>query len=501
MEATNRIIVNTAVQYARTFIHMLVMLFSTRFVLAAMGESGYGTYSLIGSTVFLIGFITLSLANSTQRFLSYSHGKKDTAVLRSIFSNAFLLHLTIALVLVLAMAFLEPCILGKLSIPPEEKDAAVFCYFTVLLMVLLGFVTSPLRALFIARENIVYVSAVEVTDSLLKLLAALSLPYFEVNPLKLYSATILVISGINFLAYSLYAGICYEECHIPRYKEVSKSQMGQLTGYALWNVYAVGSTVFRTQGMAVLINRFLGTLANAAYGISLQVSNAVSFLAASILNAMNPQLMKAEGEGNRERMLLLSTRESKYSVLILSLLLIPLIVEMPYVLDFWLGNVPRYATMFCRMILIDLIADQFTIGLSSANQAIGKIRNYSLLTSTIRLMILPLAWLCLRLGYAPVYAMWAYIAVDVIIGIVRIPFLHTTAGLKIKSYCSEVVLRSMPTIAGIFLVSLLCTLLPTFFLRFILTELVSVLLGLFLIYALSLSRNEQEWLLNKIKRK
>ena len=501
MEATNRIIVNTAVQYARTFIHMLVMLFSTRLVLTAMGESGYGTYSLIGSTVFLIGFITLSLANSTQRFLSYSHGKKDIAVLRSIFSNAFLLHLGIALILVIAMNLLGPYIMGHLSIPAEERDAAAFCYFTVLLMVLLGFVTSPLRALFIARENIVYVSVVEVTDSLLKLLTALSFPYFEVNPLKLYSTATLAISAFNFLAYALYAGICYEECHVPRCKEVSCNQMRQLTGYALWNVYAIGSTVFRIQGMALLFNHFLGTLVNAAYGISLQISNAVSFLAASILNAMNPQLMKAEGEGNRERMLFLSTKESKYSVLVLSLLLIPLIVEMPYVLDFWLGNVPRYATMFCRMILIEFIIDQFTIGLSSANQAVGKIRNYSLLTSTIRLMTLPLAWLCLRLGYAPVYAMWAYIAVDVIIGIVRIPFLHTTAGLKIKNYCSEVVLRSMPAIVGILLVSLLCTLLPTFFLRFILTELVSVLLGLFLIYALSLSRNEQEWLLNKIKRK
>ena len=271
MEATNRIIVNTAVQYARTFIHMLVMLFSTRLVLTAMGESGYGTYSLIGSTVFLIGFITLSLANSTQRFLSYSHGKKDIAVLRSIFSNAFLLHLGIALILVIAMNLLGPYIMGHLSIPAEERDAAAFCYFTVLLMVLLGFVTSPLRALFIARENIVYVSVVEVTDSLLKLLTALSFPYFEVNPLKLYSTATLAISAFNFLAYALYAGICYEECHVPRCKEVSCNQMRQLTGYALWNVYAIGSTVFRIQGMALLFNHFLGTLVNAAYGISLQI--------------------------------------------------------------------------------------------------------------------------------------------------------------------------------------------------------------------------------------
>lgn len=500
MEATNRIIINTVVQYVRSFIYMLLMLFSTRFVLAALGQSAYGVYSVIGSVVFMIGFITQSLASSTQRFLSFSHGQGDVGVLRSIFANAFVLHIGFALGLVLFMACMEPVFMGFLNIPDSLHDASIFVYFMVLLMVLLTFVTAPIRALYIARENIIYVSVVEVLDAVFKLLGAMLLPYIHVDSLRLYSVLMFSVSVFNFFAYALYAIVRYDECHLPRVHEVSLTEMKKLTGFAVWNVYAVGSTVLRTQGVAVIINHFLGTLVNAAYGIALQVSNAVSFIAISILNAMNPQLMKAEGAGDRQRMLMLSTKESKYSFLVLSLLLIPLIVEMPSVLPFWLNDVPDHAVMFCRMILLDFIMDQLTVGLSSANQAIGRIRNYSILTSTIRLLCLPLAWLCLSAGYQPIAVMISYVAINAIIGCIRIPYLKVTAGLEVRNYLQEVVLCNAIPVAGLCAVACAFTSCCAFPFRFIVTECICVIVGIGLIYLFSLTIAERLWLKSKIRK-
>lgn len=501
MEPVRRMILNTIVQYVRTFLSMAIMLFSTRILLRTLGQSDYGLYSVVGSTVFMIGFVTVSLASSTQRFLSVAHGRGDRAELRSIFSNAFCLHLVIALVIAGFMWLLGDRFLGSLTIPPDKHETAFFVYAMVLLMTLTTFVTAPLRALFIARENILYVSVVEVLDAVFKLVGTLSLQFIGYDSLKVYSVIMLLVSLFNTLAYGLYALARYEECHVPRLHEISFRRMRSLTGFAVWNVYAIGSGVVRTQGMAVVINHFLGTLVNAAYGIALQVYNAVSFIAMSILNAVNPQLMKAEGVGDRQRMLLLSTKESKYSFLLLVLLLVPLVMEMPGVLAFWLEEVPEQAVVFCRFVLIAYIWDQTTIGLTSANQAIGRIRNYSLITSTTRLLTLPVAWYCLKSGGDAVLVMSAYLAIDVLIGFIRIPFLKYTGGLCVRKYCKEVYVRCSLPALGVVLVSGLMVRLPEFPFRFVITEIITVCTGAFLAYLFALTATEREWLLQRIKRK
>lgn len=501
MEPTKRIILNTAVQYVRTFLSMIIMLVSTRILLKTLGDSDYGLYAVVGSTVFMIGFITVSLASSTQRFLSFSHGVGNKQELRVIFSNAFYLHLFIALLIATVMGILGSTFIGSLKISSDKVDAASFVYVMVLLMTLITFVTAPLRALFVARENILFVSIVEVIDALLKLLGTISLQYISCDSLKVYSVIMLSVSCFNLLAYAIYAFARYEECHIPSPRELSRSCLKKLTGFAVWNVYSVGSGVVRTQGLAVIVNHFLGTLVSAAYGISQQVYNAVSFIAMSILNAVNPQLMKAEGAGNRTLMLQLSTKESKYSFLMLSLLLIPLVMEMPAILDFWLDDVPEHAVMFCRFVLIAYIWDQTTIGLTSANQAIGKIRNYSLLISTTRLMTLPLAWLCLKKGYDVSVVMTVYLAIDVLIGFMRIPFLKVTGGLCVKSYCQEVYLRCFLPAFGILAISWLVTQIPDFDYRFVVTEVLSVLTGIALIYPFALTNSERDWIKQRVKRK
>lgn len=501
MEATKRIILNSIVQYVRTFLSMAIMLVSTRLLVKALGHSDYGLYSVVGSTVFMIGFITNSLASSTQRFLSFSHGTGEKGLLREIFANAFVLHLGIALFIAGVMWALGSTFIESLSISADKFGTAHFVYGMVLLMTLATFMAAPLRALFIARENILYVSVVEVIDAVLKLIGTISLSYISYDSLKVYAVIMFLISIFNMVAYALYAFAKYDECHVPHWHEVSGRCMRKLTGFAVWNVYAVGSSVVRTQGLAVVINHFLGTLVNAAYGIALQIYNAVSFIALSILNAVNPQLMKAEGAGDRQRMLLLSTKESKYSFLILSLVLIPLIFEMPAVLVFWLNDVPQHAVMFCQFVLIAYIWDQTTIGLTSANQAIGRIRNYSLLTSTTRLMALPIAWYCLKQEWHVMTVMVAYLAIDVIIGLMRIPFLKATGGLNVWAYVKDVYVRCAIPALGILCVSWLMVSFAHFPYRFVATEAVAVVVGTVLIYLIALTRDERNWLKQKTRRK
>ena len=82
---------------------------------------------------------------------------------------------------------------------------------------------------------------------------------------------------------------------------------------------------------------------------------------------------------------------------------------MPEVLDLWLKEYPEGTVLFSRLLLIACMANQLTMGLFYANQAIGDIKWFSIVVSTLRMLSLPVSWLFLRMGYP------AYVAIVVFV--------------------------------------------------------------------------------------
>ena len=229
--------------------------------------------------------------------------------------------------------------------------------------------------------------------------------------------------------------------------------------------------------MAILLNRSFGIVVNAAYGIAQQVFGSIQFIAASVTNAMAPQIMKAEGGGDRKRMLHLSELLSKYAVLLLSTVTIPLVFEMPFVFKLWLGEVPDNAVTLCRFILLTALCDQITIGLGTANQAIGRIRNYSITVNTIKVLTLPAFWLCLHLGYSIQFAMYIYLGFELLCAMIRLPFLKYTAGLSIRHFIRHVFVKVALPLFAISTVSWLIISYIQIPFRFLLTGVVAIMVA------------------------
>ena len=507
MTSQQRILVNTAAQYTRTIINVCLSLYSTRLILAALGQTDYGIYSVVAGVVAMLSFITNALVSTTQRYLSFNHGRGDKHKVYQVFGNSVLLHVMIGLGLfVLLSALAHPIIYSFLNIEPVRQNAALAVYFAAVIMLQLTFLTAPFRALYIARENIVYISIIDVLDGVFRLLIAIFLTFIvSYDKLILYAVLLLGISVFNLIAFSVFALRHFEECHIPRWKEWDGQYIKNLSSYAGWTVYSTGCIIARTQGIAIIINRAFGSAVNAAYGVAQQVTGAVHFVAVSISNAMSPQIMKAEGAGDRKRMLALSEALSKYATLMMAIVVIPLVFEMQGALEFWLKDVPDYAVMFCRYVLIASVCDQLTIGLGTANQSIGRIRNYSLTVNTIKVLTLPAAWACLQFGLPVDSVMWCYVSIEIICAATRLPFLKVTAGLDVWHFVRNVILRSIFPICAITLSCYATTRLDGLPYRFILTLNVSAIVGAATIWLTALQPNEKNILrnilLSKLKKK
>src|SRR5574344_3102272 len=125
MDSSNRIIVNTVAQYTKTFVNIILSLYSSRLVLMMLGESDFGIYSLIAGIVALLSFLTSSMVMSTQRFLSISYGKGSKKESKVIFNNSLIIHLTIGLFIVFVFIILTPFLFnGFLNIPAGRHSSA-----------------------------------------------------------------------------------------------------------------------------------------------------------------------------------------------------------------------------------------------------------------------------------------------------------------------------------------------------------------------------------------
>ena len=492
MKASNRIIVNTLAQYIRTIINMVLSLYSSRLVLNILGVEDFGVYSLVAGVISMLSFFTNSLVGSTQRFLSVSQGKGDMYKLKEVFNNSLILHLGLGTCVALILWGITPLLFnGFLNIPEGRVDTAQVLCRLVVIMVFISFIASPYRALLISHENIVYISIIDVLDGILKVVLVTLLPSISYDKLLTYGVIMLGIQLFNLFAFMIYSHAKYEECCVPRLKIFSLAYVKNLLSFTGWILYSSVCITARTQGLSIVLNRIYGAVINAAYGIGAQISGMIAFVSTSFDNAVAPQLMAAEGGGNRQNMLALATIQSKISFLLLSMIGIPVMFQMQFILKIWLGNVPEHTMLFGCMFLSMQIIDMLSLGLANAKKAIGSIGSYTLVTSTPKLLALPLSWAVLKLDMPLISVAVILVFVEAICMLLRIYLFRKESWFKAAEYINDVIIRNIPPVIVSAVVCFLCNMVidsgvGCFFFSFALS------IPSFLVIAYFISLNKQE---------
>lgn len=76
MDQQNKLIAsNTIVTYSRTILNVFLSLYSTRWVLQELGENDFGLYSLVGSLLIVLVFLSEKIINGVSRFYAYEIGR------------------------------------------------------------------------------------------------------------------------------------------------------------------------------------------------------------------------------------------------------------------------------------------------------------------------------------------------------------------------------------------------------------------------------------------
>jgi O-antigen/teichoic acid export membrane protein len=498
--ASTRVVFNTGVLYAKMLITMGISLYSVRLVLNALGDSDYGIFNLIAGVIAMLSFLNAAMTVSTQRYLSFHQGTGDVEMQKKIFTNSWVLHIAIGVIVVAALLVLTPFLFnGFLNIPVDRIPTARAVYYFMTVSVFFTIIAVPFTASLNAHENMLWIAVVMIVESLLKLVIAVSLVYFiQTERLFVYG---LLMAGIAVVSFVLYAVFClkkYNECSVRNYA-IDRPLLKELTGFAGWNLFGALCGLGRSQGLAIILNLFFGTVVNAAYGITNQIYASTNFLWAAIMKAFNPQIMKKEGMSDRVRVLRLSMMASKCCFFLVSMIVIPIIFEMPVILKLWLKNVPEYTVAFCSLALIGMIILQLTVGLKSAIQASGKIRNYQIITGIISIFNLPIAYILLKMNFDAYSVLISFVGIELLNTVVKLVLAKNILGISIRIYCKKVFMKG---ITPVLLSVVTCCVITHFCdlsFRFLITISFSIIVFAIAVYFTGLCKDEKTVVDNYVK--
>lgn len=434
-----RIAKNTLLLYFRMILIMAVTLYTSRVVLDTLGVEDFGIYNIVGGVVVLFSFLNSAMASATQRFLNYELGRGDIHEVQRVFSMSMTAHLSIAaLVLLLAETIGLWFVWSYIKVPPGRETAAIWCYQFSVLTSCIQIVRIPYNACIIAYERMSFYAYISILEVVLRLLVVFPLLLDGFDRLVLYS---LLMSVVALLVLYLYKTVCNRRFPVSRYRFFWDSSLyKRLMSFSGWSLFGGVANVGAQQGLGIVLNIFFGVAVNAAMGIANQVSQAVYSFVSNFQTAFNPQIIKSYAAGDRAHFEKLLFYGSKYSYFLLFLLSLPVLLNCDFLLSVWLKEVPPHAAAFSELIILFLLLDALSAPLWIAVQAMGNIRNYQLMISSIILMSLPLGYVALKLGMPPESVLVVRVVVNAGALAARIVYLYRRISFPAGRYLKEVVL-------------------------------------------------------------
>ncbi len=431
LNRSTRIITNTAASYGRIAVAAAVGFVTLPAVLRILGATDFGIFSVIAGSLSVLLFINGALTGGAQRHMAYSLGEGRIEEASQWFNASLVIHAVLALGMLLAALLGSHWVIYRLlSLPPARLDAAMWIYRAVAAVLFCSIISTPYQALLMAKESIAALSVMAMASSSFLVLGVCLLRFLPGDRLLWYSGIYVVSDGFLLTGPVLFCLVHYSECRLLSSNAMSWRKVRELLGFSSWNLLGTLAVQIRYQGPAILLNRFIGTTANAANEIAMQVNGFASSVSTGLLVATSPPIVKAEGSGNRNEMLFFSNLSNKYAFVLLWLLVGPLLFELKYCLGLWLHQMPADTTIFSAALLIALLFDMLTAGFTAAVQAEGRIALYQGVIGILLCISVPAGYLLLRSHMPASSVLWALVGSSALAGAGRLWFLCNRIGLK-----------------------------------------------------------------------
>lgn len=415
MTTGQRILFNALATYGRTLLAVFLGLFSSRWILEALGEIDYGLMGVVGGILVFITFLNTLSTSATGRFFAFSIGQNDVEETRRWFNTALTFELVLPPILIIIGFFAgEYAIRDFLSIPSDRLDTALWVFRFSLVTALVTMVCSPFMAMYTAKQNIAELSFWGMGLSITSFLFACILVHLSGDHWLIFSAGTCIITCTFCILQTLRSYKKYAECKIVFKYWFNKKRLKEMTSYSCWVLFGTLGGIFQGTGMGIVLNKFFPPMiypsVNASYSVGNTIKSHSANISGALMGAFAPEIISSEGRGDRASVIRQIYRAARLSYIIITIIALPIIFEADIILKVWLKNPPEYATLFCRTLLFAFIIKGLVNGFNPAIAATGKVRNYQVTLGTLSYLFIGVCALALYLG-GGIYSVCAVIII------------------------------------------------------------------------------------------
>lgn len=403
----SRIAKNTIVLYFRMLLLMPISLVTSRVILQALGVTDFGIYNVVGGVVSVLGLLTGSISNASQRYLNIGLSHEDQAETERYFKQSFTLLLAFSAIVLLAAETVGLWFVTHVLVIPEERMFAAICTYQCSLLTLMCTITQvSFLAAIIAHERMTIYAYIGIFEAVVKFAICFLLLYSGFDHLILYSMLMALISVVTLAFHVIY---CFRFPEVKLRLYWSKELVREMSGLIGAGMFGCVAWAAGMHGTNIVLNLFFGPVVNAARAITIQVNSVVTRFTENVMTAVKPAIIQSyarEDYGYMRRLLMLS---SKFSFLLTILLSLPLIVCMPDILQFWLGNVPDYAVIFSRITLLECILGSLLPPLWIVTNATSDVKVAQVWGRCVTMSSVLIGYLLLLIDRNPIWPIWAIV--------------------------------------------------------------------------------------------
>lgn len=348
---TRTVVKNASANVARLAGAGVVALLLPPFLVRELSKDAYGAWSLLLQLTLYVSYFDFGIQTAVSRFVAHADELGDSHQRDGVVSSAFVMLSAAALLgcaLVILLAWQLPNLFRQM--PPALYQPAQIALLFMGVSFALGLPVSVIHALFIGLQRNEIPAAVAIANKLAMaaLVAGVVLKHWGLGAMGASVALANVLSYLGaFFVWRVWANRV--RVHLTH---ISRVYVRQIGGYSasvvVWMV-----AMLMISGLDLSIVGMFDYKMTAYYAIAATLTNFIAQAQGAIFSALLPAsaVLGARGDGQRLGVMLLSS--TRYGMLILLAMALPLVVGGHWIIRFWAGaDYAQHATLILQVLVI-----------------------------------------------------------------------------------------------------------------------------------------------------
>lgn len=434
-----RIAKNTLMLAIRMGLMTVVKLYTVKVVMDALGNIDYGIFNTVAGVVLTFSFINDTMSTACQRYIAIGMGKNDFVKVRNTFSLCIMVFIAIALIVAMLCETGGLVLLhNKIQLDGRSMTTAHIVFQLAIISFIFTIMKTPYHGMVIMKEKMNVYTYISIIEVICNLGIAIMIAHSDKDRLIIYSVLMMLVNALVSLTYVSYCYIKYKECRFKYYW--NWAEFKEILYFVAWNMFGSLAISLKSYGLNVLINIFFGNIIVSARTLAFKIYGILLEFSGNITTAVKPQIIKSYSASDKEGMFKLIFQGSKFAYYLFLIVSLPLFLEIPFVLDLWIDDVPEYTVLFTRLCIINGLFDVLVTPLAVSMQAYGKIRTYQLVCSFFIMLVIPISYIFLKLGFPPQTVFYVSIIICALAIGLRVLFINHYIGLPVGGYLQRVLI-------------------------------------------------------------